>query len=229
MTPDGRPTAASPPAGSPPADSSARPGHPLGERGAQAARQGRRERGIAVLGCLLGAGLVLACGGATWVSARVGAPRSDQDGSAVAAPLPVHWSGSHLASAATALALVGLAAAVAIVSTRRLGRTIVGLLAVAAGIGIIYVTARVGLDPLPAVRRTDEVRQFAVGGRATVTSVHQTAGPWVALLGGVLLTGAGALAVVRGRHWPAMSGRYQARDARPVDAWDAIERGHDPT
>jgi uncharacterized membrane protein (TIGR02234 family) len=221
-----------PPAGTAPAASTAdRPdlGAPDRPDAARADRLARRERGLAVLGCLAGAGLVLMCGGATWVSARVGAVRSAGDGTAVAAPLAVHWTGGTLASAATALALVGLAAAVAIVATRRIGRTIVGLLAVAAGIGIIYVTGRIGVDPLPAVRHTDTVRQLALGGQVDVTEVHRTAAPWVALLGGVLLTAAGVLAAARGRRWPVMSGRYQGRDARPVDPWDAIERGHDPT
>ncbi|SNQ48234.1 Tryptophan-associated transmembrane protein [Frankia canadensis] len=227
MTPDGRPPTS--PTGTRHADPAGRPPTSADRQGSQADRQGRRERGLAVLGCLLGSGLVLACGGATWVSARIGAPHSGQDGSAVAAPLAVHWTGNRLASAATALALLGLAAVVAIVATRRIGRTVVGLLAAAAGIGVVYVTARIGLDPLPALRRTDEVRPFAVGGQASITDIHRTAGPWLAMLGGVLLTAAGALAAARGRRWPVMSGRYQARDARPVDAWDAIERGHDPT
>jgi uncharacterized membrane protein (TIGR02234 family) len=196
---------------------------------ARAARRGRRERMLAVLGCLLGAGLVLVCGGATWVSARVGTPRGGPDDTAVAAPLAVHWTGGDIASAATALALVGLAAAVAIVATRRIGRPVVGLLAVAAGIGIAYVAANIGFDPLSALRDTDQVRQFAPGGRAEISGVHRTAAPWLAMLGGVLLTAAGVLAALRGRSWPGMSGRYQAREARPVDAWDAIERGHDPT
>ncbi|WP_163548448.1 Trp biosynthesis-associated membrane protein [Candidatus Frankia nodulisporulans] len=196
---------------------------------AEAARAGRRERGLAVLGCLLGAGLVLVCGAATWVSARVGAPHAESDGVAVAAPLATHWTGSALAPAATALALVGLAAAVAIVAARGIGRTIVGLLAVVAGIGVVYAALRVGLDPAPVLRRTDSVRQLSIGGSAEITGLHRSVAPWLAVFGGLLLTVAGALAAVRGRRWPAMSGRYQTRDARPVDAWDAIERGHDPT
>ncbi len=202
------------------------PGSP---EAARAARPGRRERGLAVLGCLVGAGLVLSCGAATWASARVGAPRSPGDGTAVAAPLAAHWSGGTLAPGCTALALVGLAAAVAIVATRRVGRTVVGVLAIAAGIGIIYLAGRVGADPLAAAWDTDTVAQFSLGGRADISEVHGTAAPWLAVFGGVLLTAAGMFAAVRGRRWPAMSGRYQARDARPVDAWDAIERGHDPT
>ncbi|CAO5188662.1 Tryptophan-associated transmembrane protein [Frankia sp. AiPs1] len=203
---------------------------PHGEPAASdAARAGRRERGLAMLGCLLGAGLVLVCGSATWASARVGPPHVASDGVAMAAPLATHWTGATLAPAATALALVGLAAAVAIVAARGIGRTVVGLLAVAGGIGIIVVALRIGLDPTPTLRRTDSVRQMSVGGPADITGLHRTAAPWLTMFGGAVLTAAGVLAAAHGRRWPAMSGRYQARDARPVDAWDAIERGHDPT
>ncbi|WP_261555341.1 Trp biosynthesis-associated membrane protein [Frankia tisae] len=227
--PPARPAEGSPSAESDglPADAPAAAADDL--RAMRAARRGRRERVLAVVGCLLGAGLVLVCSGATWISARVGTPRGGLDATAVAAPLAVHWTGGDIASAATALALVGLAAAVAIIATRRIGRPIVGLLAVAAGIGIAYVAVHVGSDPLAALRDTDQVRQFAPGGRAEISGVHRTVAPWLAMLGGVLLTAAGGLAVLRGRSWPGMSGRYQAREARPVDAWDAIERGRDPT
>jgi uncharacterized membrane protein (TIGR02234 family) len=60
-------------------------------------------------------------------------------------------------------------------------------------------------------------------------------GPWpyVALAGATLLTAAGALAVVRGRGWGAMSARYDAPVGdRPVNEsslWDALDRGEDPT
>ncbi len=47
--------------------------------------------------------------------------------------------------------------------------------------------------------------------------------------GGLVLAITGAVVVARAGTWPAMSGRYQARAAAPADAWDAIERGQDPT
>lgn len=207
---------AGPDSGSPPAPDAA------------AARRGRRERGLAVVGCLAGSGLVLASSGATWVSARVSPPHGDGEG-AVAAPLAVHWTGGTLASTATALALVGLAAAVAIVATRRVGRPIVGLLVLLAGIGIAYTAGRIGWNPLPALRDTDQVRQLAPGNNAEIRDVSRSVAPWLSFAGGLLLTAAGLVVVGRGRTWPAMSGRYQARAAIPADAWDAIERGHDPT
>lgn len=187
----------------------------------------RRERAGAVLGCLLGSALVLFSSGATWVSARV--QSGGEDPGVVAAPLSVEWSGGTIAPAATALGLLGLAAAVAVVATRRVGRTIVGVLAAAAGIGILIVAGGIAVDPLAAVSGTDEVRTVAPAGDAAILDPSWTAAGWISCLGGLLLMVTGGLIAARGRSWPALSGRYQARGAVPADAWDAIERGHDPT
>jgi uncharacterized membrane protein (TIGR02234 family) len=63
------------------------------------------------------------------------------------------------------------------------------------------------------------------------------------MFGGLVLLAAGALTVVRGRHWPGMSSRYETPAARasretasvreqsttPKGLWDALDRGEDPT
>jgi uncharacterized membrane protein (TIGR02234 family) len=82
-----------------------------------------------------------------------------------------------------------------------------------------------------------------VGGRVTVdlTAVW----PLLAVLAGLLGIGAGVLAVVRGRTWPAMGRRYERAGApaaapaasrrpetdedRAQAAWKALDRGDDPT
>ncbi|WP_445548819.1 Trp biosynthesis-associated membrane protein [Frankia sp. CiP1_Cm_nod2] len=51
----------------------------------------------------------------------------------------------------------------------------------------------------------------------------------MAAAGGVLLAGGGLLVALRGHTWSALSARYRAPAARPVDAWEAIDRGDDPT
>jgi uncharacterized membrane protein (TIGR02234 family) len=199
-----------------------------GDSGAkEGAAHGRRRLLLAVLGCLAGAAVVLVSSGATWVSARV----SDGSGSgaAAAAPLPVELTGGTLAPVASALGLMCLAAAVAVIATRRLGRTVVGLLVAAAGVGIVLVAGRLALDPLTTVRATSQVHQLAPGGDARIRDLHRSAAPWLSCLGGLLLAVTGAAVAARGRTWPGMTGRYQARAATPADAWDAIERGQDPT
>lgn len=47
---------------------------------------------------------------------------------------------------------------------------------------------------------------------------------------GALLAAAGVLVAVRGPRWPALGAKYEA-PAAPTDrdAWDALDRGEDPT
>ncbi|MEX5631674.1 Trp biosynthesis-associated membrane protein [Parafrankia sp. FMc2] len=213
-----------PPAGSPPADATPPGPAPMSGPG----RRARRERALAVVACLVGSAAVLFSTGSTWVSARVQAA-TGAGNEVVAAPLPVSWSGGSLAPAVTGLALLGLAGTVAIIATRRLGRIVVGVLVVLAGIGIVLTAGGIALDPEGAVRGTDEVQAVVPAGEPAILGLSSGAGPWFAVLGGLVLAVTGATVVARAGTWPAMSGRYQARVAAPVDAWDAIERGQDPT
>ncbi|WP_435871996.1 Trp biosynthesis-associated membrane protein [Micromonospora echinospora] len=65
--------------------------------------------------------------------------------------------------------------------------------------------------------------------------------PALVLAGGLALAAGGAFTALRGDDWPAMGARYERRAApaaepgRPAvergtrDAWDALDRGEDPT
>jgi uncharacterized membrane protein (TIGR02234 family) len=84
-----------------------------------------------------------------------------------------------------------------------------------------------------------------IGGTAGRITVDLTAAwPVLAVVAGLLGVGAGLLAVVRGRTWPAMGRRYErgatasgpavARrpetdEDRAQAAWKALDRGEDPT
>jgi hypothetical protein len=110
-----------------------------------------------------------------------------------------------------ALALVALAGAGAVLATRGLLRTAVGVLLLVCGLGL-------------AVGALSQLGSGAAAG-------------WVlaAALGGLAVAAAGVLTVARGRAWPGMAARYE----RPVPAagppktgaqfWDALDRGDDPT
>lgn len=198
-------------------------GGPAGSRLA-----GRSGLGVAVVACLLGAAVALLATSATWVHTEV-RDAAATGGGVTAAPLSAKLGGGDLAPAVSAFALLGLATAVALVATRGIGRRVVGVLVAAAGVGVIVYAARVGFDPEPVVRGTQRVIGLVPSGRPSLGSVRVTAAPWAALVGGVALLGAGALAVAFGQSWPAMGGRYQTRAPRPMDAWEAIERGQDPT
>ncbi|MGF1426214.1 TIGR02234 family membrane protein [Kitasatospora sp. LaBMicrA B282] len=183
-----------------------------------------------LLGMLLltgaGAGLVLLAVGRTWMSGQI-------KGLAVSA------SGSQVSGLPQALALVGLASAVAIFAVRGIGRTVVGALVLLAGLGAA-LSAGLGASGSGAVD-SEAARKLGLLG-ATAEHVSHTAWPWVALLGGLLLAAAGLLTVVRGRAWPSMGARYEAPAGKPAprtagaapasspaDLWKALDRGEDPT
>jgi uncharacterized membrane protein (TIGR02234 family) len=180
----------------------------------------RRELLTAAGLCVLGAALVLVALSRAWISHRIGT-----------APLPSRTEtvvGTHLASGARPLALVGVAGVAAVPATRRLGRLLVGVVVALAGVGVVLVVARALIDPAGAVRRAPLLVDAHIGG-----AVGLGGWPYVALLGALLLVAAGLLIVVRGRSWASMSSRYDAPAQRPREGeaslWEALDRGEDPT
>jgi uncharacterized membrane protein (TIGR02234 family) len=211
------------------ADSGATAGVPGGGTGA-ARTGGRRLLAYTVGCCLGGAGLALFAVTRVWsveVTARAGLSdlRTARTGAAQLPWLP-------------AVALVALAGAGALLATRGVARRVLGALLALAGIGMSAgaVTGRAGLDA------------GAAGAGATFW-------PIVCAAGGLAVTLGGWWALRHGHRWPAMGARYerpappqvgqpgdQARApdpadtssavGRPVDtrvAWDALDRGEDPT
>ncbi|MFF4649060.1 TIGR02234 family membrane protein [Streptomyces sp. NPDC001380] len=196
-----------------------------GTPGTAPARGGRRSLALMLLLTLAGAVLVLWAVGRTWA-----------EGSAAGlgrAHLSV--TGRQVSGVPGALALVGLASAVAVLAVRRAGRLAVGALVALAGAGAA-VAAALGAADTAAVD-AEAARSTALAA-ASATRVTHTAWPWLAVAGGVLLCAAGLLTLLRGRDWPSMSSRYDApagraraprREATPADLWNALDRGEDPT
>jgi uncharacterized membrane protein (TIGR02234 family) len=171
-----------------------------------------------------GSGLALLSAGRPWAHAVV------EEGPL---RLAVAASGRALAPPVAALGLAGLAGAVAVLATRRVGRLLTGALLLAAGAGIAVLAAGTARDLEAAVR--PEAGK-AVGQReADPVGVSATAWPWLAASGGVLTAAAGGLTVARGSRWPGMSRRYEAAPAGATPAaqdrgmWEALNRGDDPT
>ncbi|MFY1672178.1 Trp biosynthesis-associated membrane protein [Plantactinospora sp. WMMB334] len=189
---------------------------------------GRRELAYAVLLCLLGAGLAVFAATRTWSVELTARP----------APLPpdrLTRSGSDLLPWLPALALVGLAAAGAVLAARGAGRRLVGGVLAVIGAGIAFGAAYGG---------------FGTGGDV------RAGWPLLCVLGGLLAATAGGFTAVRGGGWPVMGARYErghragaGRDGTTADtgaagrpatdgrldgrhttaAWDALDRGEDPT
>ncbi|GIG89977.1 hypothetical protein Pen02_49130 [Plantactinospora endophytica] len=173
-----------------------------------------------MLCCLLGAGLAVFAATRTWSVELTARP----------APLPpdrVTRTGGDLLPWLPALALVGLAAAGAVLGTRGVGRRLVGGLLAACGIGVAVGAGYAGFGT------GDEVGP---------------GWPLLCVLGGLLAGAAGGFTALRGGGWPVMGARYER--SRPVPAgrettalapdgrldgrrttaaWDALDRGEDPT
>jgi uncharacterized membrane protein (TIGR02234 family) len=157
------------------------------------------------------------------------------------APLPpdvLELSGRTVDAASTALGLVALAGVVAVLATRGLARRVVGGVIALAGLGLVW-RALASAGPVS----TSRARALVTEHHATVSAagvvphvVAHVVWPALSVLGGVLVTVAGAVIAWRGHHWQVMSARYEAqpdREADPAKAaaslWTALDRGEDPT
>ncbi len=136
-----------------------------------------------MLACLVGAGLALFAATRTWTTTTQRQPP----------PLPaklIDHTGGSLIGWLPALALVGLAGAGALLATRGRVRTIIGLLLVLVGLGVLAGSID-GLD--------------IAGG----------AWPVIVGIGGLGIAWAGTSAMRSGATWPAMGARYE-RPAGPA-------------
>ncbi|GAA5196651.1 hypothetical protein GCM10023322_66080 [Rugosimonospora acidiphila] len=176
----------------------------------------RRGLTKAVLGCAAGAALALLAASRTWavVITRHTAP---------AAVVRTPHTGSALVPWLTALALVALAGAGALLATRGRSRSVVGVLLLLAGAGVLG---------------------GGVYGLATVAHVT-VVWPVLAMIGALGIGYGGFEATFHSRSWPAMGGRYERPQAPRTPAedepqhtgpsrsdvamWDALDRGEDPT
>ncbi|WP_341716862.1 Trp biosynthesis-associated membrane protein [Micromonospora sp. FIMYZ51] len=168
----------------------------------------------AVLLCLAGAGLAAWTATQAWESGEI-VRRDPMLG------VTEGRTGTQVLPWLSALALVGLAGGGAVLATRGgLRRVLGGLLA------LLGLTLAAG------------------GGYGLFADLDgRTVWQWPALclLGGLLAAAGGLLTALRGHRWPAMGARYERRSARAttaggpvgerstVDAWDALDRGEDPT
>jgi uncharacterized membrane protein (TIGR02234 family) len=187
----------------------------------------RRELGLTIALCVVGAGAVLLAGELTWGRVTL----------VVGESLPVvvvELTGREAAPLAVALGLLGLAAAAALVATRGTLRRAVGFLVLLAGVAVIVDSVRA------SGRFAGLALDTSPGAVAEVTT--STGWSWLAVIGGAAMAGAGLVATVRGGRWQAMSARYEApgsarvttgrgsADALDTDAaWRALDRGDDPT
>ena len=176
----------------------------------------RPGRGAALLACAAGGGLLLLASHHAW-----GVPSTAVPGGTAAAAA-TRPTGASLAPLTVGVGLLGLAGVAGLLATRGTGRRVVGAVLAVAGLAAGVVTV---------------VQAHRVAGAVvTVTTslsvtLQATAWPWLALVGALLVGGAGGLAAWDGARWGRLSTRYDAVGATPAagDLWAALDRGEDPT
>lgn len=171
---------------------------------AERQRRTRRELTIAVVACAAGAGLAL------WASTQPWAELVTHR----AAPLPAVTKtvlGRDAAPVTAALAWVSLAGALALLATKAIGRTILGVVLALCGLGV-------GWDALSGA--TPDAAADASGAQLASTSYW----PILAVVGAVAVIGSGVLTAWRARHWAATR-RYEmaANDQAAVAAGEGID------
>lgn len=118
-------------------------------------------------------------------------------------------AGLALAIVAYGLPWLTLAVVLGIVATRGWARTVAAVILLIGGLVLVVAGA-------------------------TALAAGSAGAGWSGLAGGILVAAGSAWAVVRGRAWPAMGGRYERKGSTTtsssrLSAWDALDRGHDPT
>ncbi|MCB0916396.1 MAG: Trp biosynthesis-associated membrane protein [Actinobacteria bacterium] len=187
-----------------------------------------RQFGVVLALLVVAGALALAALSQVWVVATVGGGGLPT--------LTEGFTGRRLLPAAAGGAVLILAGVAGVLATRGLGRRIVGVVLALAGVGVAAAAVSFGLA-LPESARTEAVATTGFDQLAL------TANSWwlVVVAAGVLAALAGVVVAWRGNRWPVLGGRYERRRVRPGStaatpeemspsaAWDALDRGEDPT
>ena len=129
-------------------------------------------------------------------------------------------SGAQNTQLGSAAAVVIIAMAVLVLITGRILRVFAGVIISASAIAAAFIGLRV----------VTGVQQAALWNTYDgVIDVSATLWGWVAFLLALIAAALGVLVAVRARRWPGFSARYDRGARQPRDAWDALDRGLDPT
>jgi hypothetical protein len=184
----------------------------------------RRERLVVVAALVvLGAGVVLAST-RTFATVRL---------ENVGTPLVVAGSGAVPALAPVGIVLLALAIALTIAG--RVARIVLGAVLVLLGLAVVALALPSALDPSAGTRGREISALGVTDVQGSVIAVVGTLWPAFAVVLGALAALLGVVVVVRAPRWPVGGRRYRSDAAPaqvstdPVDEWDALTRGADPT
>lgn len=187
----------------------------------------RRLYAPVVLGTLAGGGLAFFASSRTWAHARVATEGLPPD--------KISVTGATAEPIVSALALVAVTAALAVLaSSPRLRRAVGAFTVVVAVAGIVIVLAG-GSSVDNAVRKAVKASPAFTGSNLPPT--HHTIWLAVTIAAFLLVAGLGAVTTRFGPVWPTMGSRYDAPGALPeggvpltdTDMWKAFDEGRDPT
>lgn len=187
-------------------------------------------RSMTVLILLLGGVLALIGATQTWVTAS---------GFEAAHIHNVQLSGQEASPVITAMALVTIAAGAALSIARRIGRWIVGIVAIFGAIMMGWATIVVITNPLGTVAPKIAETTGTTGIEEVVTQIDVSALPWLTVIGSIIGLAGGLIALIAGRRWPVGKTKKYDIDVPTVrddnapldeiDTWDELSRGEDPT
>lgn len=191
----------------------------------------RRARSMSVLGFLLAGGIGIISSTQTWLTVQ----RAD-----AGEPLLVAGADAAALLAPLSLALLALGAALAIVGV--VLRYVFAVLGIGAAVVLALATIPLLADPpLSAVSAAVTEATGIAGSQAIgdiVAEITPSAWPAVALLCWIVLLAASVFILVTARRWRAGGRRYRsgsnthahtAGPLDPVDSWDELSHGTDPT
>lgn len=198
----------------------------------------RRSRTIAVLAAVIGGGLAVIGSTQPWLEATL------RDGADAVLPVP----GTDALPLVTPLGLAALALGLALSIVGTALRYVFGALGVLIGGALLAESVRIALTAPPeAVVRVVAESTGLTGVAAVetlVSGIAVTAWPWITAVGAALVCAGGVLTLVTARSWRSTARRYrtdaaaevrQPRGSRPhdshdpIDSWDDLSRGSDPT
>ena len=181
-----------------------------------------------VLATLATGGLAFFSAGRTWAEADVKA-----EGLASAT---IAVSGADAQPLVSALAIVVVTAALAILAAGPRLRRVVGALTIVVAVVAVAVVPRSGSNALDDAISSAAQKSPAYTGPASLGDVSYVHWDLLAISAFVVALVLGGVTVRLAPQWPTMSSRYDAPTSRPVaddpsgtDMWKAMDRGDDPT
>src|SRR5699024_4743177 len=190
-------------------------------------------RSVTVLILLLGGVLALIGSTQTWVTATGFDATHIQN---------VQLSGQEASPIITAIALVTVVAGAALSIARKIGRCVIGIVALFATVTMVWSTINVIRIPLAAASpKIDETICTSVVDDDIAATIEVSLLLWLTVIGSVIGLIGALIALTVGNRWPIdKTKKYDIGGQRPtaqqpdgpldeIDTWDDLSRGKDPT